>query len=82
MLTQPHIHDTIVTVIESARVHKFHIFVKNHELLPLNPAIATLVPGRQWRGDILVMKIGTSVAGVVNLRNDDQRLVDIAVQWY
>ena len=82
MRTQPHIHDTVVTVQRGRRLHRFLIFVKNHRLLPLNAGIALLVPGRQWRGDILVMRVGTSVNGVVNLRNGDRRLVDYAVQWY
>ena len=82
MRTQPHIHDTVLTVQRGRRLHRFLIFVKNHRLLPLNAAIALLVPGRQWRGDILVMRIGTSVNGVVNMRTGDRRLVDYAVQWY
>ena len=51
MRTQPHIHDTVVTVQRGRRLHRFYIFVKNHRLLPLNAGIALLVPGRQWRGD-------------------------------
>jgi len=82
MRTQPHIHDTVITVRRGRRLHHFHIFVKNHRLLPLNAAIATLAPGHQWRGDILVMRAGTSVAGVVNIRNGDRRLIDYAVRWY
>jgi hypothetical protein len=50
MRTQPHIHDTVVTVQRGRRLHRFLIFVKNHRLLPLNAAIALFVPGRQWRG--------------------------------
>lgn len=82
MRTQPHIHDTIVTVRRGRCLHHFHIFVKNHRLLPLNAAIAALAPGHQWRGDVLVMRAGTSVAGVVNMRNGDRRLADYAVRWY
>ncbi|KAF8951227.1 hypothetical protein BDZ97DRAFT_1626701, partial [Flammula alnicola] len=54
MRTQPHIHDVIVTVQWRGRWYRFHIFVKNHRLLPMNPTVSAMVPGCQWNGDIVI----------------------------
>ncbi|KAF8961277.1 hypothetical protein BDZ97DRAFT_1594505, partial [Flammula alnicola] len=54
MRTQPHIHDVVVTVRRAGCLYGFYLFLKNHRLLPFNPTISALVPGRQWNGDILV----------------------------
>lgn len=80
MRTQPHIHDVVVTVQRGRRTYRFNIFFKNHCLLRLNPTISALVPGRQWKGDIVVMKVGETVPGVVNMKSNDARLANFAVR--
>ncbi|KAF8949912.1 hypothetical protein BDZ97DRAFT_1689493, partial [Flammula alnicola] len=80
MRTQPCIHDVVVTVRQAGCLYRFHLFFKNHCLLPFNPTVSALVPGRQWNGDILVMRVGVAVLGVVNMRGDDARLADFAVR--
>lgn len=80
MKTQRHIHDVIITVRHGQRSCRFNIFLKNHCLLPFNPTVAALAQGRQWKGDILVMRVGEVVPGVVNMRGDDARLADFAVR--
>lgn len=80
MRIQPHIHDVIVGVRRGQHVHYFNIFLKNHRFLPVNHTILTLFPGRSWNGDILVMKMGKAVPGVVNMRHDDAWLADFAVR--
>lgn len=80
MRTQRHIHDVVVTVLRGRRSHRFNIFLKNHCLLPINPTVSAMIPGRQWKGDILVMRVGEAVPGVVNTRGGDARLADFAVR--
>ncbi|KAF8961319.1 hypothetical protein BDZ97DRAFT_1921404 [Flammula alnicola] len=78
---QPRIHDTIVTIRRGRRQHRFQIFVKNHKYLPTNAAVLALM-GRQWHGDILVMRMGYTTNGVVNIRSGDQRLIEYALQRF
>ncbi|KAF8961297.1 hypothetical protein BDZ97DRAFT_1760034 [Flammula alnicola] len=78
---QPRIHDTIVTIRRGRRQHRFQIFVKNHKYLPTNAAVLALM-GRQWHGDILVMRMGYATNGVVNIRSGDQRLIEYALQRF
>ncbi|KDR77445.1 hypothetical protein GALMADRAFT_209805 [Galerina marginata CBS 339.88] len=69
------VHDAEVTLRRGRQLHRFCIFVTNRQALPLNAAVASLSPGRIWRGNILVMRLGSKVNGVVNLRTGDQRLI-------
>lgn len=79
---QPYVHDVIVTVRHGRHICCFNIFVKNHRLLPFNQTILALIPGRQWNGDILALKVGKSVPGVVNMSQYDALLADFAVkEW-
>lgn len=73
---QPHIHDGIVDVKYRGRLSRFHVFVKNHRYLPVNQAVH---PYGIWRGDIIVMRKG-STEDFVNLRVGDARLADAAVR--
>lgn len=80
MRTQPHIHDVVVTVRRGRRIHRFNIFLKNHCRLPRNSTVSSLVPWLRWNGDILVMRVGVVVPGVVNMRRSDAQLADFAVR--
>ena len=80
MRTQPHIHDVVVTVRRGRRLYRFNVFLKNHCLLPFNPTVSALLPGLLWNGDILVMRVGVAVPGVVNMRGTDAQLADFAVR--
>lgn len=82
MRIQPYIHDVFVVVKRGERAYRFNIFLKNHRLLPINSAVSVMVPGCQWNGDILVMKVGKVVRGVVNLRDEDAQVADFAVRQY
>ncbi|KDR82471.1 hypothetical protein GALMADRAFT_206340 [Galerina marginata CBS 339.88] len=76
------IHDTQVTVHRGRQIHQFCIFVTNRQDLPLNAAIAALTPGESWRGNILVMRLGKKINGVVNLRADDGRLIRFVLRRF
>lgn len=80
MRTQPHIHDVVVTVYRGNRVYRFNLFLKNHRLLPLNHTLSVMMPGLQWRGDIVIMRVGVSKLHVINMRGDDWRVADYAVR--
>ncbi|KJA14386.1 hypothetical protein HYPSUDRAFT_208734 [Hypholoma sublateritium FD-334 SS-4] len=68
---QPYIHDTIITVSRNGSEHKFVVFCQNHRYLPSNATV-----GGRWRGNIVVMKIGTGDNGVVNMPLQDSLLID------
>ncbi|KJA19402.1 hypothetical protein HYPSUDRAFT_204619 [Hypholoma sublateritium FD-334 SS-4] len=71
---QPYIHDTMITVNRNGSEHKFMVFCQNHRYLPSNATV-----GGCWRGDIVVMKIGTADSGVVNMPLQESLLVDDAI---
>ncbi|KAK0438892.1 uncharacterized protein EV420DRAFT_1256501, partial [Desarmillaria tabescens] len=50
---QPFIHDKVIEVSEGHRLHRFHVFLKNHCHLPTMD-----IGGKSWHGDIVVMRIG------------------------
>ncbi|KDR71188.1 hypothetical protein GALMADRAFT_144249 [Galerina marginata CBS 339.88] len=76
------VHDAEVTVHRGHRIHRFYIFVTNHQDLPLNAAVASLIPGQIWRGNILVMRLGSKVNGVVNLRTGDKQLIRYVLRQF
>ncbi|KIM35108.1 hypothetical protein M413DRAFT_32734 [Hebeloma cylindrosporum] len=68
---QPFIHDTFVTIRHNGKEDVYHVFCQNHCRLPLNRAV-----GGTWRGNIVVMRSGKAIRGVVNMRLQDARRVD------
>lgn len=70
---QPFIHDTLITLHENGHDHHFHLFCQNHRRLPANQAL----DGR-WRGEIIVMRVGTNGV-VVNTRAADAARIAIVV---
>ena len=71
---QRFIHDTSITIRHNGKEHIYVVFCQNHCCLPFNTALAGA-----WRGDIVVMKAGTDVDGVINMRTQDAQLVDQAI---
>lgn len=71
---QNFIHDTSFTIRHNGKKHVYFVFCQNHRLLPINTAVAGA-----WRGEIVVMKAGTEVEGVINMRTEDALLVDQAI---
>lgn len=80
MRIQPYVHDAIVTVRRGQRLYRFNVFLKNHRLLPINNTILASIPGRRWNGDLVAMKVGEVVPGVVNMSRNDAQLADFAVR--
>jgi hypothetical protein len=76
---QPFIHDCPVTVYEKNAIHTFHVFCKNHRLLPDNQVIEGVAPGLSWRGDVVILRMGKKQA-VVNMRSRDAGLADFVVK--
>ncbi|KAF8880256.1 hypothetical protein BD779DRAFT_1446341 [Infundibulicybe gibba] len=76
---QPYIHDTVVSIVYRKKTTRFHIFVKNHQRLRSNKIVKRWNTGVVWRGDIVVMRKGTTY-DVVNLRGADASLADFAVK--
>ncbi|KDR72078.1 hypothetical protein GALMADRAFT_213526 [Galerina marginata CBS 339.88] len=75
--TQPFVHDTSITVRHNGREHIFFVFCQNHCRLPFNNAVVG-----PWRGNIVVMKAGSDVSGVVDMRSQDAELVDQAINEF
>lgn len=76
---QPFIHDCLVVVRQGRRSHRFRVFCKNHSSLPINRTIRNL-GNTQWRGDIMIMRVGKKHS-VVNMRGcTDAKLSDFLVQ--
>lgn len=73
---QSRIHDCRLAVREGGTVHSFIVFYQNHAHLPSNHNL-----GHLWRGDVIVMRLGTE-GEVVNLRKDDCERVDWLVAGY
>jgi len=71
---QRFIHDTSITIRHNGKEHIYVVFCQNHCCLPFNTALAGA-----WRGDIVVMKAGTDVDGVINMCTQDAQLVDQAI---
>ena len=61
----------MITINRDGTEHKFVVFCQNHLHLPSNAAV-----GGRWRGNIVVMKIGTADTGVVNMPLQESLLVD------
>jgi hypothetical protein len=74
---QNNIHDTPITIRHNGQEHVFHVFCQNHCHLPPNTAVAG-----SWRGEIVVMKAGLDNVGVVNMRLQDAKQVDEAINQY
>lgn len=74
---QPHIHNAKITVRQNGKKHDFVLFCQNHCHLPLNSTVAG-----QWRGDIVVMKMGTERSDYVNMASRDAYWIDQAVNRF
>jgi len=74
---QPFIHDTFITVRQNGTENIYHIFCQNHCRLPSNNSVRGV-----WRGDIIVMREGKDICGVVDMRPQDAGLVDQVInEW-
>ena len=74
---QHFIHDTSIIIRHDGKEHTYIVFCQNHCRLPFNTAVAGA-----WRGDIVVMRSGIDVDGVINMRTEDALLVDQAINEY
>lgn len=80
--TWAHIHDTIITVIEGKKIHRYIVYFKNYQkILPYNLATASLCPDIPWYGDIIVMRAAARIANsVVNMRSKDASICDFSIK--
>jgi hypothetical protein len=80
--TQPHIHNTTVTLVIANTAVQFRIFYKRHLKLPLNHCVSHILPPNHQpivHGDLLVMKLASDGDLVVNMQAGDVGLADLAV---
>ncbi|KAI6161401.1 hypothetical protein EDD17DRAFT_1458014, partial [Pisolithus thermaeus] len=73
---QPYIHNCQVTVHEGRHTYNYCVFFKRHCRLQVN---ALLSGDGEFRGDVMVMRIGTRTRRVVNMRARDSVIADYIV---
>ena len=83
--TQAYIHNAVVVVHHSNKKDKFVVFIKHHQYLPANLAVAKLRDCRSqepvWRGDVVVMKKSVYSDKLVNLvSKKDRALANFVVK--
>ena len=71
---QPFIHSTSITIRHNGIEEHYYLFCQNHCRLPLNNSVVG-----PWRGDIIVMRKGKDICGVVDVRSRDANQVDQVV---
>ena len=76
---QPYVHDCVVTVIDGRRTHCYVVFFKRHRALPSNALISRLCYPFTFRGDIVVMRIGSRHGHVVNMRPGDAVMTNLVI---
>ena len=76
---QPYVHDCVVTVIDGRRTHLYVVFFKRHCALPPNALISRLCYPSTFRGDIVVMRIGSRHGHVVNMRPGDAVVMNLVI---
>ena len=74
---QPFIHEAHVTLRDKGSKHQFLVFCQNHLHLSVNTSIGR---ERNWRGDIVVMRLGIKDPRVINMRTGDGARVDYMVK--
>jgi hypothetical protein len=72
---QPYVHDCVVRVNEGPHTYNFRVFFKRHCRLRLNMSLSKQSVPTNFRGDIVVMKIGVRNE-YVNMRGRDGILSD------
>ena len=77
---QPYIHDIYVNFTTRNKECVYWVFFKRQRGLPLNTAVAALVPNTDVRGDIVVMHTGTQGNEVVNFCDDDSKTATLIIQ--
>ncbi|KAG1849479.1 hypothetical protein F4604DRAFT_1593403, partial [Suillus subluteus] len=70
---QPYVHNCGVTLHEGRHTYQFCVFFKRHRHLRTNQLLST---DHIFRGDAVVMRIGSSAGHVVNMRSRDNSLAD------
>src|ERR1700685_2991415 len=77
---QSYIHDCLVRVHEGKHAYHFRVFFKRHCHLRINQSLRWFSKGHTFRGDALVMRVGTRCHdSVVNMRDRDTILSDYAI---
>ncbi|KAJ8472990.1 hypothetical protein ONZ45_g16457 [Pleurotus djamor] len=80
--TQHYTHDFIITIKDRTGVKtRYHLFVKNDKRLIENRAVQRLVPASGWKGDVVVLRKGTT-AEFVSMRAGDVKRIDYVVRMY
>lgn len=79
-ILQPYVHDCVMNVSEGRHTYNFCIFFKRHCRLKANNLLMKkLRSGGVFRGDVLVMRLGTRF-GYVNMGGRDNIVSDWAVR--
>ena len=76
---QSYVHDCVVTVIDGRQSHRYVVFFKRHCALPSNGLISRLCCPFTFRGDIVVMRIGSRHGHVVNMRPGDAVVANLVI---
>ncbi|KAI6031057.1 hypothetical protein BKA83DRAFT_4035378, partial [Pisolithus microcarpus] len=74
---QPYIHDCEVIVREGQHTYYYCVFFKRHCRLQTNALLSSM--GSKFRGDVVVMRIGTRTRSVVNMRARDVVITDYII---
>ena len=76
---QPYVHDCVVTVIDGPRTQRYAVFFKRHRALPPNELVSRLCYPLTFRGDIVVMRIGSRHGHVVNMCPGDAVVANLII---
>lgn len=71
---QSYIHNCLVTVHEGRHTYRFCVFFKRHCRLPRNLLLG--IAENDFRGDVVVMRVGAVPQVVVNMRGRDVSIAD------
>jgi hypothetical protein len=78
---QPYIHDVEVAVQEHSHTYRYRVFFKRHCRLQANASLMALDPELTFKGDAMVMRVG-SRGNLVNMRDRDTILSDYIITRY
>ncbi|PPQ86669.1 hypothetical protein CVT24_009524 [Panaeolus cyanescens] len=84
MDVDPGIHDVVLTMRRGKKVVRYNIYFKKNMNLPVNHCVGALTAGSisAWYGDVLFMKLGSKIDGVVNWRREDDHLANLALKRF
>ncbi|PPR04525.1 hypothetical protein CVT24_013124 [Panaeolus cyanescens] len=84
MDVDPGIHEVVLTMRRGKKVVRYNIYFKKNMYLPVNHSVGALNAESisAGYGDVLFMKLGSKIDGVVNWRREDDHLVNLALKRF